>query len=71
MPVHELAALGAAACWAMTGVLAPGPIAHLGALAFNRWRQVFAVLMFAAVVAASGTWRQFDWAPWRRWCCRG
>ena len=60
MPVHELAALGAAACWAMTGVLAPGPIAHLGALAFNRWRQVFAVLMFAAVVAASGTWRQFD-----------
>ena len=60
MPVHELAALGAAACWALTGILAPGPIARLGALAFNRWRQVFAALMFAAVVAASGTWRQFD-----------
>jgi drug/metabolite transporter (DMT)-like permease len=60
MPVHELAALGAAACWAVTGILAPGPIAHLGALAFNRWRQVFATLMFAAIVLASGTWRQFD-----------
>ena len=59
MPLHELAALGAAACWALSGILAPGPIAHLGALAFNRWRQVFAALMFAAVVLASGTWRQF------------
>jgi drug/metabolite transporter (DMT)-like permease len=60
VPLHELAALGAAACWALTGVLAPGPVAHLGALAFNRWRQLFAVVMFAAVVALSGTWRQFD-----------
>ena len=59
MPLHELAALGAAACWALSGILAPGPIAQLGALAFNRWRQVFAALMFAAVVLASGTWRQF------------
>ena len=38
MPVHQLAALGAAACWAVTGILAPGPVAHLGALAFNLWR---------------------------------
>ena len=60
MPVHELAALGAAACWAVTGILAPWPIARLGALAFNRWRQIFAALIFAVVVAASGTWREFD-----------
>jgi drug/metabolite transporter (DMT)-like permease len=60
VPVHEVAALGAAACWALTGVLAPEPIAHLGALAFNRWRQVFAAGMFAAVVVAAGTWRQLD-----------
>lgn len=60
MPVHELAALGAAACWALTGILAPGPIAQLGALAFNHWRQLFATLMFAAVVLVTGTWRQFD-----------
>ncbi|HRO13262.1 DMT family transporter, partial [Amaricoccus sp.] len=60
MPVHEIAALGAAACWAVTGILAPGPVAHLGALAFNRWRQVFAVAMFSAVVLAGGSWRQLD-----------
>ena len=59
MPLHELAALGAAACWAMSGILAPGPVAHLGALAFNLWRQVFAALLFSAIVLASGTWREF------------
>lgn len=62
VPLHELAALGAAACWAVTGILAPGPVAHLGALAFNRWRQVFALAMFGAVVLAAGSWRQFDGA---------
>ncbi len=60
MPVHELAALGAAACWALTGILAPGPVAHLGALAFNRWRQLFAAVMFAAIVAIGGSWREFN-----------
>ena len=60
MPVHELAALGAATCWALTGIVAARPAAALGALAFNRWRQVFAVAFFAAVVAVGGSWRQLD-----------
>jgi drug/metabolite transporter (DMT)-like permease len=58
VPVHELAALGAATCWASTGIIAAGPAAHLGALAFNRWRQVFATCLFAAYVLASGSWHQ-------------
>ena len=57
MPLHELAALGAAACWAATGIIAREPAAALGALSFNRWRQVFATLMFAAYVAATASWR--------------
>jgi len=60
MPLHELAALGAAACWALTGILAARPAAALGALAFNRWRQLFAVLFFAAVVALAGSWRDLQ-----------
>ena len=60
MPIHELAALGAATCWALTGVLAAGPAAELGALSFNRWRQIFAVAMFVVVVVGAGTWRELD-----------
>jgi drug/metabolite transporter (DMT)-like permease len=60
MPVHELAALGAATCWALTGVLAAGPALALGALSFNRWRQIFAVAMFAVIVVAAGSWRGID-----------
>lgn len=62
MPVHELAALGAALCWAVSGVTAPWPVSRLGPFAFNRWRQIFATVLFAGIVAASGTWRQLDGA---------
>jgi drug/metabolite transporter (DMT)-like permease len=58
MPVHELAAVGAAACWALTGVISAGPAGHLGALAFNRTRQVFVACMLAVFVLATGTWRE-------------
>lgn len=60
MPVYELAALGAATCWALTGVISAGPSSHLGALAFNRARQVFVTLLLALYVLASGTWRELD-----------
>jgi drug/metabolite transporter (DMT)-like permease len=62
MPIHELAALGAATCWASTGIIAAGPAAHLGALAFNRWRQLFATCLFASYVLATGTWRELHGA---------
>ncbi|MGF7008555.1 DMT family transporter [Aminobacter sp. BE322] len=60
MPIHELAALGAAVCWAMTGLISAGPAGHLGAPAFNRVRQVFVTVMLALYVLATGAWRELD-----------
>jgi drug/metabolite transporter (DMT)-like permease len=60
MPIYELAALGAAACWAMTSLISAGPAGHLGAPAFNRLRQAFVALLLAGYVAVTGSWLQFD-----------
>lgn len=54
-PIHELAALGTATCWATTGILASDAIRALGAFHFNLIRQVFVSLILAGVVLASGT----------------
>jgi drug/metabolite transporter (DMT)-like permease len=54
-PIHELAALGTATCWAMTGIIASDAIRALGAFHFNLIRQVFVTLVLAAVVLMSGT----------------
>lgn len=58
MPIHELAALGAAVCWALTGIISAIPAGHLGALAFNRIRQVFVTCMLGIVVLFTGAWRE-------------
>lgn len=60
MPIHELVALGAATCWAFTGLIAAGPSGHLGAPAFNRVRQVFVTGLLALYVILTGSWRQLD-----------
>lgn len=60
MPIHELAALGAASCWALTGLISAGPAGHLGAPAFNRVRQIFVTGLLALYVLATGTWRELD-----------
>lgn len=60
MPIHELAAVGAASCWALTGIISTGPAGHLGALAFNRLRQVSVTVLLALYVLASGNWQQLD-----------
>ncbi len=54
-PIHELAALGTATCWATTGIIASDAIRALGAFHFNLIRQVFVSLILAGVVLASGT----------------
>lgn len=54
-PIHELAALGTATCWATTGILASDAIRALGAFHFNLIRQVFVSVILAAVVLTSGT----------------
>jgi drug/metabolite transporter (DMT)-like permease len=60
MPVYELAAVGAATAWALTGIISAGPAGHLGALAFNRVRQVFVTGLLAVFVLATGTWSQIN-----------
>lgn len=61
MPVYELAALGAATCWAFTGIISAIPAGHVGALAFNRGRQVFVTGLLLVYVLISGTWRELSW----------
>ena len=51
-PIHELAALGTATCWATTGLIASDAIRALGAFHFNLLRQVFVTLILAGVVLA-------------------
>ncbi len=60
MPIYELAALGAATCWAITSLISASPAGHLGAPAFNRLRQLFVALMLAVYVGISGTWQQLN-----------
>lgn len=58
--IYELAALGAATCWALTGIISVWPAGHLGAPAFNRLRQVFVTCLLAVYVLATGTWHQLN-----------
>jgi drug/metabolite transporter (DMT)-like permease len=60
MPIHELAALGAATCWALTGLISAGPAGHLGAPTFNRVRQIFVTGLLTIYVLVTGAWRELD-----------
>ncbi|MFC7067727.1 DMT family transporter [Brucella rhizosphaerae] len=60
MPIYELAALGAAVCWALTGLISAGPAGHLGALTFNQVRQIFVSCLLIVYVIATGTWQQIN-----------
>ena len=62
MPIHELAALGAATCWAVTGLISAGPASHLGAPAFNRARQIFVTGLLTLYVLTTGVWRELELA---------
>lgn len=53
---YEAMAVGAAACWAL-GSLSSAPAAsHLGAVAFSRWRMLFASLLLGALAWWQGGW---------------
>ena len=54
LPLHELAALGTATCWATTGLFAADAVRVLGPFYFNLIRQVFVTGLLALVVVAFG-----------------
>lgn len=55
-PIHELAALGTATCWAVTGLISADAVRALGAFHFNLIRQVFVTLLLAVIVLGTGAW---------------
>ena len=56
LPVAELAALAAALCWTFTAILAAPGVHHFGAVAFNRYRVVFAGTVLIAITIFMGLW---------------
>ena len=60
MSLFELAAICAAMTWALSAVIAAGPSAQLGAIAFNRVRMSIVFVLLAAYVAVSGGWRTLE-----------
>lgn len=56
MPVYELAAIGAAISWAVTGLMVAPPLQRLGTFAFNFYRQSFTTLVLLLIVGIGGLW---------------
>ncbi len=53
-PLHELAAVGTATCWAMTGMISADAVRALGAFHFNLIRQGFVTLLLFGIVVILG-----------------
>lgn len=60
MPLHELAALGTATCWATTGMMAADAVRALGPFWFNLLRQGFVTLLLALILTVTGGWHGLD-----------
>jgi len=58
---YDWLALGAAACWALTGLISAPQARHLGAFAFTRWRMGLVFVMLAPVVLVNGAWHSISW----------
>ena len=58
--IYNLAALGAALSWAISGILSANPSAALGSIAFVRIRMTMVFFMLAAVVLVTGGWRTVE-----------
>ena len=61
LPIHELAALGTATCWATTGLISADAVRVLGAFHFNLLRQGFVTLCLAGLVLATGAATNPGW----------
>ena len=71
--MFEIAALGAALCWSMGGIIATTPIRSLGAIAFTRIRMLFIAAMLTLAATLTGGWETLSpdqinllllWASW-------
>ena len=56
----EVAAMAAAACWAVAALFSAPAAQRLGAIAFSRWRMVAASALLWSLALASGGWRTLD-----------
>ena len=60
MYVYELAALGAAACWSVGGMISSMPVERLGTIGFNRVRMLILTVLMGGWVTITGGWQVFD-----------
>jgi drug/metabolite transporter (DMT)-like permease len=60
LPLHELAALGTATCWATTGLFAADAVRALGPFYFNLIRQIFVTILLFLIVWATSAWGSLD-----------
>lgn len=60
LPLHELAALGTATCWATTGLIAADAVRALGPFWFNLLRQGFVTLLLALILTVTAGWHGVD-----------
>ncbi len=61
---YELAALGAALCWSVTGIISTGPARHLGGVAYTRIRMLIVTVIMAVWVTASGGFASIEPGHW-------
>ncbi|KAA3625901.1 MAG: DMT family transporter [Proteobacteria bacterium] len=60
----ELAALGSALCWSITGILSTAPSRHLGGIAYTRIRMLIVFVLMLAWTVPSGGFATIDNADW-------
>ncbi|KJV31822.1 membrane protein [Aquitalea magnusonii] len=59
---YDLAAVGAAACWAWGAILGAGPAMHFGPFTFTRLRLSLMTLLLGGISLAIGGWHSMQWA---------
>ena len=58
--IANMAALGAALCWAAGGLIAIGPVRVLGSIAFNRVRLTIVAVVLLVATTLLGGWETLD-----------
>lgn len=61
--IYQLAALGAALCWAISSFISVKPAKELGPIRFNKWRMTIVCIMLILMSFITGGWRVdlLDW----------